>query len=882
MSTAALQEGDRLGPYQILSQVGAGGMGEVWRARDTRLDRIVAIKTSKEEFSERFEHEAHAVAALNHPHICQVYDVGALPSGASYLVMEFIEGTPLKGPLPFDLALKLAIQIADALHAAHRRGIVHRDLKPGNILVTKTGVKILDFGLAKINQPGPLRAKAGLPPEEVPTEEMWEEGVVAGTLHYMAPEQLQGKPTDGRCDIFSLGVLLYEMTGECPYKADNAASLIAEVLKGPPLSVMSLKPPALARVASRCLAADPDERWQSAHDLQMNLEWIALGLPESEPAPAKAAVPRKWWIAAAAALVSVGALAALVGYRVRPGAAAPVVSLSLLPPEGASFVAGSSGGPPALSPDGRMIAFAAEQNGQQMLWVRPLDSPLARVLPGTEGARSPFWAPSDSAAPRHLAFFSQDKLKRIDIDGGTPQTLASVPGGFQASGAWGPNDRILYAPSNLLGLFAIPAGGGTPAAATKLEAGEVGHFWPSFLPDGTHFLFSRIPAAQVFAGTIGSFSRETLLAGASRAEYVPGRGTSYLVYSRENTLFAQPFDAARRQLKEEPRRIAENVGASDFSAVPGVLAFRAGVVAGPELVTYDRSGRKTGSLGRQAGPVGTLRFSPDGKTLAIVRNTGRTTDIWLEDLTRGVSSRFTFNGGNNPVWSPDGKTLLYRKADGLYIKAADGTGGEEEIYSSERDPGLRNATDWSADGRFVLIARTDPNTGFDMWLLPDPAGKGKAGNKDEHRLAPLLASPANEGQGRFSRPGAPRWVAYSSEESGVNEVYVMTMPGGPPGKWQISNGGGYAPRWSNDGREIFYIGPDLRTVMSVAIEPGEVFRPGAPRELFKLPVAMNSAVTDQGFAISPDGKTFVFALPGQESSISSITVVLGWEGEMRE
>ena len=389
--------GDKIGPYEILALAGTGGMGDVWKARDTRLGRIVAIKISKERFSENFEREARAIAALNHPHICHLYDVGALPSGTGYLVMEYVEGEPIvssnrPGPMPFDLTLKLAIQMADALGAAHRKGIVHRDLKPGNVLMTKSGVKILDFGLAMIDQPSPVRPLDNLPAEQIPTQEMWEAGAIVGTLQYSSPEQLQRKPTDARSDIFSFGVLLYEMlTGRSAFRADNAAVLIAEVLKSPPLAVLSITPPALSRILSRCLAAEPDDRWQSAWDLRINLEWVALGLPEAAPAPRRKTFSAKVWTVVATAVVLGAALSAGVIYWWRTPAEVRTIKLSVLPPEGAIFVPGAIAGPPALSPDGQTIAFVAEQSEQQTLWLRALDSLSAHQLPGTEGARFHFW-----------------------------------------------------------------------------------------------------------------------------------------------------------------------------------------------------------------------------------------------------------------------------------------------------------------------------------------------------------------------------------------------------------------------------------------------------------------------------------------------------------
>ena len=878
--------GEKLGPYELLARIGVGGMGEVWKARDPRLDRIVAIKFSKEQFSEHFEREAHAIAALNHPHICQIYDVGATPTGAGYLVMEYLEGqsvlSPAKpGPLPFDLALRLAIQMADALNSAHRRGIVHRDLKPANVLLTKSGVKILDFGLAKIGQPGSLPVQDDLTAEQIPTQEMWEAGAMLGTLQYTSPEQLQRKATDARSDIFSFGLLVYEMlTGRHAYQADNAASLIAQVLRGPPLAVMSITPPALSRILNRCLATDPDERWQSAHDLQVNLEWVAQGLPETAPPPSSAKISRKWWSAAAAAVIIAATLGAGVAYWLRPAAPGRTVKFSVLAPEGVAFVPGAVAGPPALSPDGRMIAFVAERSGQQTLWLRALDSFAARELPDTEGARSPFWSPDN----RTLAFFSQDKLKRIDVNGGSPQPLASVPGGFNASGVWGRDDQILYAPSNMLSLQVVPASGGEPAPATRLEAQDIGHFWPAILPDGKHFLYATQAGTQIYVGSVGSFERSTLLSGGTRPVYVPtyGQWPESLLYVRENTLTMQLFDSHSLAVRGEARTVAEDVAAFDFSVSgEGTLAYRSGDMGGPELLTFDRNGKPVRSLGKQANPTSAIRFSPDGKTIAVVESAGKTQDIWLKDLGRGVTSRFTFNGGSNPIWSPDGSWIVFRKPDGLYAKPSNGVGAEQPIYTDREDPTLRNASDWSADGRFLLVTRTDPKTGFDLWLLPDPLTHGQL-TKGPHKLLPLLVTPANEAQGRFSPSNGPtKWVAYSSEESGNNEIYVINMPGTAPGKWQISNGGGYEPHWSGDGRELFYVGQDLRTIMAVEVQPGPLFRPGQPHPLFQLPFRISGRATNsQAFAVSPDGKTFLVAMPARESSTSGINVVLNWQAEL--
>jgi len=857
--------GDKIGPYEILSLVGAGGMGEVYKARDTRLDRIVALKITKDEFPQQFKHEARAAALLNHPNICTLYDIGP-----NYLVMEYVDGRPLHGPLNADQAVKLAIQIAAALDAAHRKGIVHRDLKPGNILVTKSGVKILDFGLAQIEEPRTNPVRADAPPEEIATEEIWEQAGAFGTVLYMSPEQLQRKKTDFRTDIYSFGLVLYEMlTGKHPFQAENVAGLVAAMVGGPPPSVAEVASPALNRVLRKCLAIDPDERWQSAYDLRINLEWVALGIDQAEAALPKHGVKSwKWWIATAGAAIAALALGAALSVWLRPAPPEQIVKLSIVAPEGTTFATGASAGPPALSPDGRQIAFVADQSGRASLWVRSLDSLTARALPGTDGARSPFWSPDS----RSIAFFAQDKLKKIGANGGTPEIVANVPGSFSAAGAWSAQGRILFTTGNLLTVFLVDASGGEPSAITKLQGQELGHFWPAFLPDGRHFLYGGQASGPIYVGSIGSVERKQVLADAIRAVYVPAKsGPGYLLYVRQGSLLAQPFDADALSLRGDAHLLAEDIEPARFAVSnEGTLAYRSGDVAGVELVPFNHEGVSPGSLGPQIGVPGEMRFSPDGKMVAIAHTVNRAQDLYLHDLTRKTVSRFTFNGGRFPLWTADGARIVFRKPDGIYLKSASGAGGEQRIFA---DSSIRTVTDLSVDGQFLLVGRSDPKTGFDIWMLPDPLGTGVK------KLVPFLQTPANEGQGRFS-PTKPLRVAYASEETGNIEIYVANTPGMPAGKWQISNGGGYAPRWRRDGRELYYVGSDLRTVMAVDIDPGPVFRAGTPHKLFQASSPIVGAATDTGFAVSPDGRTFLLALPGQQSAASAIHVVLHWPAEL--
>jgi Tol biopolymer transport system component len=846
-------------------------MGEVYKARDTRLDRVVALKISKDQFSQQFEHEAHAAALLNHPNICTLYDIGP-----NYLVMEFVDGQPLRGPMNAHQAVKLAIQIAAALDAAHRKGIVHRDLKPGNILVSKAGVKILDFGLAQIEAPRTNPVRSDAPPEEIATEEIWEQAGAFGTVLYMSPEQLQRKKTDFRTDIYSFGLVLYEMlTGKHPYQAENVAGLVGAMVGGPIPSVAEVATPALNRVVRKCLAVDPDERWQSAYDLRTNLEWVGLGIDQAEAAAPKGGTKsRTWWMAtAAAALVALG-LGAGVSYWMRPAPPDELVKLSLQPPEGTNISAGASGGPPALSPDGRKIAFVAEQSGNQVLWVRALDSLTARSLSGTEGARSPFWSPDG----RTLGFFAQDKLRRIDENGGMAEAIANVPGNFAAAGVWGADGKILFTAGNLLTLFQVDVNGGQPVAVTKLEGRELGHFWPALLPDGRHFLYGAPNGGPVYVTNFSATERKQILDDAAHAVYVPLKsGPGYLVYVRKGSLMAQRFDTSSLQLLGEARLIAEGVEPAEFTVSnEGTLAFRSGEAMGAELNSFSRAGAPVASFGKQAGNPGEMRFSPNGRVVAVAQTVNRTTDIYLRDLERNTVSRLTFNGGRFPLWTSDGTRIVFDKPDGVYLKSASGGGDEQRIFEDSKENGaIRNMSDLSPDGQLLMVGRSDPKTGFDMWILHEPLSSSST-----KKMVPFLQSPANEGQGRFS-PTKPLRVAYTSEESGENEIYVANTPGLPAGKWQISTAGGYAPRWRHDGRELYFVGADLRSIMAADIEPGVVFRAGTPHVLFQAPSPIVGVATDMGFAVSPDGKTFVLALHAQDAGSSAIHVVLHWPEELR-
>jgi predicted Ser/Thr protein kinase len=641
-----LSAGDKLGPYEVLAPIGAGGMGEVWKARDTRLDRIVAIKISSEKFTERFEREARAIAALNHPNICQIYDIGP-----DYIVMEYVEGSEIKGPMPLDLALKAAIQLAGALEAAHRKSITHRDLKPANILTAKSGVKVLDFGLAKFELVKKTRA------DETQTRALTEEGSIVGTLQYMAPEQLQGKHTDARSDIFSFGCVLYEiLSGKRAFPAENKASLIAAIMDRDPEPLTPMTPPILEHIVKKCLAKDPDDRWQSASDLKSELQWV-METASSPGMPAPVVAQRRrnarlGWIVAGV-LAALLAAFAIFYYRTIPAPAA-AVRFEIAPPEGTSWGQLDF---PAISPDGsRMVFGATKRDGSRNLWIRPMDSVKAQPIPGTEGDISGpcAWSPDG----RSIAYVADGSLRRLEMSGGSPQTLTSVPASLVP--AWNSAGIILFtgreSPSQL---HQIPASGGEakPAMASGAFQG-----FPSFLPDGRRFLYLNLQSGLgtgIYLGSLDSKEGKRITAGGSGL-FVP---PSWLLYIRGSALVAQSFDSGKESISGGQIPIADQVasvvlGGGGFSVSQnGVLAYRrTPPPLANDLTWYDRQGKRLGTVGEQATYTNPA-LSPDGKRLAVSRldPATNTRSIWVLDLARGVSSRFTFDKADetNPLWSPD-------------------------------------------------------------------------------------------------------------------------------------------------------------------------------------------------------------------------------------
>jgi serine/threonine protein kinase len=851
--------GQKLGPYVILSPLGRGGMGEVWRAHDSRLGRDVAIKISHQQFSDRFEREARAVASLNHPHICQLYDVGP-----NYLVMEFIEGTPLKGPMPLNQALPLAIQLLDAMDAAHCKCITHRDLKPGNVLLTKSGVKVLDFGLAKMTMAQGVTAG-----NESITYAPTQQGTILGTLQYMAPEQLQGnEDVDSRADIFSFGCVLYEMlTGKRAFEGANTASVIAAIMDRPAPSVAAVAPASLDWVLRRCLEKDPDKRWQSARDLGAALERVAVVGTEVQ------GTRRQWrggalpWAAAALGIAAAGGLA-FVHLRDKPPES-PMVRLNLQPPANYRF---GEGTPPAISPDGRKIVFeAVSAQGQRQLWLRPLDSLTSQPLAGTEGGSYPFWSPDNSS----IGFFAAGKLKKMDASGGPATTLADAltPRG----GTWSRKGVIVFSPTPYR-LMQVPAAGGEPQPATNFE-GKAATRFPFFLPDGTHFLYLTRRTAQsqlnILIGSLASPTEERVLSEAADSFAIYSKG--YLVFMKGTTLVARPFDEKRLEFTGEPVSVAEHVKLSagitqlgEFSgSANGDLVYQGGM-GNLRLTWLDRAGKHLGTLG-DPGPINGMQFSPDHKTAAVqMRDTGGNVDVWLFDTSRGLRTRITSDAAydNAPAWSPDGRTIVFRSNRNgpfdLYRKPADGSRNEELLYA---DNLLKGSLSFSPDGKYLAyFAQGDPKTGTDIWILPDPLGTPGA-----MKPYPFLRTEYDESNPQFSPDG--RRIAYNSNESGRNEVYVTPFPG-PGAKRQVSPAGGTEPRWRADGKELFYLAPDDRlTVAEVDLKAGAV-------EVKKITPLFGPVTA--GYGVSADGQRFLTALPPDGEVAEPLTVVLNWTSGLKK
>ena len=856
-----LSAGDKLGPYEILSPIGAGGMGEVWKARDTRLDRTVAIKTSKVEFNERFEREARAVAALNHPHICQLYDVGP-----NYLVMEFVDGKALKGPLPLEQALAIAIQLADALDAAHKKGITHRDLKPANALLTKSGVKVLDFGLAKIDQRKTMAAK-----DATLTQAVTQQGAIVGTLQYMAPEQLQGKENvDSRADIFSFGCVVYEMlTGKRAFDGSNAASVIAAILERPAPSVTEVAPAALDRVLKKCLAKDPEERWQTARDLKDELVWIAAGGTES---PGRAKAYPAGWIVAAVLLVA--AVAAFAGWMLKPALVRPVSrTVIALGPE--EHLANLNSPAIAISSDGANVVYVASRPGApDRLFLRSLDALNANPIPGTEGAASPFFSPDG----QWIVFFAGGKLKKIAVAGGAGVTLSDAAPTPTDGGAWGPNNTILV--QSATGAFLqVPASGGSPRRLTTSAKHGVWR-WPEVTPGGGAVLFAGAGRNIAFASISsiaaaaldGSGAEKDLLAGGSAPRLA---ATGDLIYVQNGTLMAVPFNSRSLKLEGSPAPVLEGVresmlGAAQYSlSASGTLVYVPGGLQSnsSRLIWVDRAGKEQ-PIAAPTRDFSSPRLSPDGRRIGVTI-AGTETQVWLYDLARDTLARATFGGtlNANPIWSPDGKRLAFQSnragPTNLFSQPAYSSEAPERLTTTSRFTNA--ASSWSPDGQTIAYVEASLDTGLDIWTL------GLA----DRKTRPFLQTQYSETAPRFSPDG--HWLAYASDESGRWEVYVQAYPG-PGGKSQISTDGGTEPAWNPAGRELFYRSGNRMMAVQVMLQPA--FSAGRPAVLFEGPWLLGEALSN--FDVSPDGRRFLMLKDAdRDQDARQIVVIQNWFEELK-
>jgi eukaryotic-like serine/threonine-protein kinase len=866
----ALSPGTRLGPYEIVAPLGAGGMGEVYRARDTRLDRMVAIKTVSSEVAgdperrARFEREARAIATLTHPHICTLYDVGH-HDGIEFLVMELLAGETLaarlsRGPLEIAEALACAIQIADALDAAHRAGIVHRDLKPANVMLTRAGAsksgaphaKLLDFGVARLGSGETVVAEA------TRTAPVTVQGQILGTLPYMAPEQLEGSQADARADLFGFGAIVFELiTGRRAYGAASIA--------------MPGAPPALERLVAVCLSKDPEDRWSSAHDVLLQLRSIAAS-PAPPPVVDRASARRErvaWSLAALAALVAV-ALAAILLRAPRNQAAADVDVLSILPPDQTALARGDA---PRISPDGRIVAFAAmDRAGRTGLYVRSRDSLTVRLLPGTVDATMPFWSPDS----RQLGFFAQGQLKIIALTGGPPHAIAPSP--VPRGGTWNGDNTILFVSLPSLPINRVAATGGTIAPVPMAPGGPPFRLFPRFLPDGRHYLFLAISPGRdrslysIGVASLDSIETATLVTSSASADYAAG----YILFRRDTALMAQPFDERTLRLSGSPVAIAEDVGfnaqtyQAQFSvSANAVLAYERST-PGSQLVWFDRQGKRLGTIG-SAADYNTICLTADDKRVVFdqAEPASGNIDIWSMEVVGDRPSRLTFNSAVDfyPVCSLTGQDTIFASLrDGppnLYRVLETAPGSETRLLNS---PAPKIPSDWSRDGRLLVFTELNQKTNADIMVLPLAGGPAQQ----------VVATPAEERAAKLSPDG--RFIAYTSNESGSFEVYVQPFPT-TGAKWQVSKGGGQVPQWRRDASELFYLAPDKKLI-AVAVRTGPSFAPGEAHALIDTRITSWESSNNQGtqYAVSADGQRFLVNTPSDV--IQPITLAVNWSAAL--
>ena len=888
-----LTPGTKLGPYEIQSPLGAGGMGEVYRARDIRLDRSVAVKilashlSDSPELKQRMEREARAISSLNHNNICHLYDIGS-QDGTDFLVMELLQGETLaqrlaKGPLPLPDTLKVAIQIAEALHAAHRQGIVHRDLKPGNIMLTPSGAKLMDFGLAKPIVLQGAASAASVPAFTAaptlsgpsPLSPLTSAGTMVGTFQYMSPEQIEGKEADARSDIFAFGAVLYEMaSAKRPFEGKSQLSLASAILEKDPEPLRASHPSipsSFERLVDTCLCKNPEERFQTAHDIKLQLQWIS----EEKAAPPPVSKPqmrsRFAWMTAAAAALALGLLA---GYFVKQPPSQPTLKTSINPPLNSSFqLAGDQAGPPVISPDGSMLAFtAAGSDGRSTIWVRPFNATEAHSLPDTAGAIYPFWSPDSKS----LGYFAEGKLRTVEAEGGSSQVVCD--GQLGRGGAWMKDGTIIFSAGVQTPLMRVASTGGKPEQVTKLDSAlHTSHRWPFPLPDGKHFLYSAInhDATKanedgVYWASIDGRDNRLLFRSVANATYAAG----YLLFARGDQLVAQPFDPDKGQLSGEAQPLAKGVmndastwrvGAS--AADNGLLIYATGTAGDLQAVWLDRSGKEIGVAADHIQGLRTAKLSPQGDRAALEIDVGMN-DLWVLDLARGTRTRLTFGpvANTNPVWSPDGNWVAYfsRRDDKFRMlrKHSDGSGSEEVLYEFPEQATGMSITDWSRDGKYVLFTKGTNTARWQVWALPLQG--------DRTPFAPL-PSPSSAGQ--LSPDG--HWLAYVSNESGSPEVYIVPFGGGQ-GKWQVSADGGTMPRWGRDGKQLYFMDRTF-TIYDVPVNAvAGSLKFGAPQ-----PLARNNFATLAFYDVAPDGNRILLSRFTQQVN-QSVTVVTNFTSGLRK
>ncbi len=883
-----LNSGEKVGAYTVVSKLGAGGMGEVYRARDERLGRDVALKILRsdvlrdEQRMARFQREAQVLAALNHTNIAAIYGIEGADS-ARALVMELVPGPTLAeriqaGALPLDEALPIARQVAEALEYAHERGIVHRDLKPANIKLTPEGqAKVLDFGLAKA-----LQEDAASPDiSNSPTMSMaaTKAGIILGTAAYMSPEQAKGRAVDRRTDVWAFGCVLYEMlAGKHAFPGEDVSETLAAIIRGEPdwSALPASAPAAITNLIRRCLQKDVKRRLQAIGEARIAIEESleAPSIASTGAAQAGTNLRSQRWLWAIAASSVIAAIAFGVLYFTRPVAQSQIIRADIPTPENATFdfVGSPNSGPPAISPDGKWVVFAAHvSSGRPVLWLHNLNDGVARPLAGTEGGAFPFWSPDST----HIGFFANEKLRKIPVSGGLPIDICDAPSG--RGGAWNGNSQIVFSADANSPLRMVSAAGGPAKEITQLDStrGETSHRWPQFLPDGKHFAYlgrsgiggSLLESAAIWIGSIEGGSPRLFIRAASNTAFAAGR----VLFARENVLVAQRFDLAKLELLGEPQPILDNMqfdpsfSRGVFSVSEnGLLIFQAGgSLPGTRLAWFNRQGKEIGGLG-EPGTYVDLRLSPDARKAAVAMTDAGPPDLWIYDAVRGLRTRFTFDPSpdTNPVWSPDGKRIVYRSTPrgipDLYVKTVEGTDEGQLLLQSDVAKYPRN---WSADGRFIAYEiRGIAGKLTDIWILPvSPPGPPQ----------PFLETRFREGQPQFSPDG--RWMAYVSDESRRNEVYVAPFPNAGR-KWQISNGGGSEPFWRADGKELFYLGED-NMIRAVEVDGrSEAFTVGTVKPLFRASVARRVSSYD----VTPDGQRFLLIYQQQEQNPNPVSLLMNW------